>query len=400
MRRCAALAAAIALCAAGSASAHPVVPAPQAPPGCDPLGTGNCLFPWPNDYFTDHGHLALTASMMPRNAAGVPIEPSDYNRADGFSPGQTIVLKVPGLDTPGGLREDRRGADHRSGAHLRPSPAGRGDQRAHGRRHLIWAELDSNAGSPAATALLIHPAKNFREGERYIVALRNLRDADGKPIAAPRAFQPLPGRDQHRLQVLRAPPPPHGGHLPAAQARGHQAPRPLPRVGLHVASERSLSSRMLSIRDRAFAELGDRNLSDLKVTGSAPKYTIDKVIDYTPAQQPNVRRRIEGHVTVPCYLDQPGCPPGSRFRLGPDGLPQRIPGNTYEAALHLQHPALGFVRQTGAPVALRARPVRRRGGGRRRQRRAARQREQRARLRRRLDRDVRGRPAQRARRAR
>ena len=43
---------------------------------------------------------------------------------------------------------------------------------------------------------------------------------------------------------------------------------------------------MLSIRDRAFAELGDRNLSDLKVTGAAPKYTIDKVIDYTPAQQP------------------------------------------------------------------------------------------------------------------
>ena len=37
-------------------------------------------------------------------------------------------------------------------------------------------------------------------------------------------------------------------------------------------------------------------------------------------------------MTVPCFLDRPGCPPGSRFQLGPDGLPQRIPGNTYQAA--------------------------------------------------------------------
>jgi hypothetical protein len=88
---------------------------------------------------------------------------------------------------------------------------------------------------------------------------------------------------------------------------------------------------MLSIRDRAFAELGDTDLSDLKVQGSAPKFTIDKIIDPTVAENPNVRRRVEGHITVPCFLDQPGCPPGSRFNLGPDGLPQRIPGNTYEA---------------------------------------------------------------------
>ena len=88
---------------------------------------------------------------------------------------------------------------------------------------------------------------------------------------------------------------------------------------------------MLSIRDRAFAGLGDRDLADLRVRGRAPAYTIDQVTDYTVAQQPNVARRVEGHVTVPCYLDQPGCPPGSRFRLGPDGLPVRLPGNTTQA---------------------------------------------------------------------
>ena len=41
--------------------------------------------------------------MMPTNASGTPIEPSDYNWSDGFSPGAPIVTKVPGLDTPAAL---------------------------------------------------------------------------------------------------------------------------------------------------------------------------------------------------------------------------------------------------------------------------------------------------------
>ena len=44
-----------------------------------------------------------------------------------------------------------------------------------------------------------------------------------------------------------------------------------------------------------------------------------------------IQRRVEGTVEVPCYLDQPGCPAGSRFRLGPDGQPVRTPGNVYHA---------------------------------------------------------------------
>src|SRR6185312_6133275 len=73
--------------------------APAAATGCDPIDPSRCLYPWPNDYFTEHGHLALKASMMPRNAEGTPIEPADYNWSDGFSPGAPIVTKVPGLDT-------------------------------------------------------------------------------------------------------------------------------------------------------------------------------------------------------------------------------------------------------------------------------------------------------------
>ncbi len=309
-----------------------VAAAPAGAAGCDPIGVGNCLYPWPNDYFREDGHLALTPSMMPANSSGVPIDPTDYNRQDGFSPGATIVTKVPGLDTPAALE--------RTGAVPITDLARTYDRRAPIvvinartlRRQLIWAELDSNAGSAANTALLIHPAKNFREGERYIVALRWLRNADGALLTAPLAFRFYRDRVVTKTPSFEARRP----HMEAIFKRLKRAG--IKRHGLYlawdftVASERSLSRRMLSIRDRAFADLGDANLKDLEVEGAPPKFTIDKIIDYTPAQQPNVRRRVEGHVTVPCFLDQPGCPPGSRFSLGPDGLPQRIPGNTYEAA--------------------------------------------------------------------
>ena len=73
--------------------------------GCDPLDPAVCLQPWPNDFFTtpDSGtdtgiRLNLNPLGMPRNVAGNPIA-RQRNRNDGFSPGQEIVTKVPGLET-------------------------------------------------------------------------------------------------------------------------------------------------------------------------------------------------------------------------------------------------------------------------------------------------------------
>ena len=62
-----------------------------------------------------------------------------------------------------------------------------------------------------------------------------------------------------------------------------------------VASERSLSSGALSIRDRAFAELGDHDLGDLRVQGAAPAFSVDTVTDFTAgAAAATWRRRVEG----------------------------------------------------------------------------------------------------------
>ncbi len=88
-----------------------------------------------------------------------------------------------------------------------------------------------------------------------------------------------------------------------------------------MAGRRSLAGRMLSIRNRAFAALGDRDLGDLRVQGSAPPFAV------TGSQDLGDVRRVDGSFTVPCFLNRPGCPPGSRFRLDGRGLPLRSPGN-------------------------------------------------------------------------
>ena len=42
--------------------------------------------------------LAIPASGTPTNVEGVPLEVTDQNRADGFSPASTVLTFVPGVD--------------------------------------------------------------------------------------------------------------------------------------------------------------------------------------------------------------------------------------------------------------------------------------------------------------
>ena len=57
-------------------------------------------------------------------------------------------------------------------------------------------------------------------------------------------------------------------------------------------------------------------------------------------------------MTVPCFLDQPGCPPGLALRPRPGRPPAAHPGQHLRGALHLQHPALGDARTQPARPSL------------------------------------------------
>src|SRR5919108_5725066 len=61
-----------------------------------------CLLPFPDNYYTVRDRstatrvrINLKTPAMPANADGDHIDAPPYNRNDGFSPGQTIIVRVP-----------------------------------------------------------------------------------------------------------------------------------------------------------------------------------------------------------------------------------------------------------------------------------------------------------------
>lgn len=339
------------------ADAEPVAPGfdTSTADHCDPLDGAQCLQPFPNDHFTVKAEtptgrrLAFQAQSMPTNLLGKPIDPADINVSDGFSPGSAAITRVPGLDDPAALTRTGAAPIDDPEASLRTqAPVVVIDTATH-RRHLVWAEIDMNPTVPGQRVLLVRPAMNYREGGHYIVALRRLRDAAGRPLPAQRAFRVY--RDRIRTTDARVEarrPQLEAIFQDLAQAR-------VPRDDLYlawdftVASARSTTHRMLSIRDRAFAELGDTNLADRVVQGRSPAFRInpdlpddtpeipgapvqaadvDGIRNFTKEQDPKIARVIHGTFTVPCYLNSPGCLPGGRFAYGTDKLePVRTAGN-------------------------------------------------------------------------
>jgi hypothetical protein len=292
-----------------------------AAPSCDPLDTRDCLLPWPSNHFTKKdSHTAtglridLTAALMPKNKDGVAAFPPDINHSDGFGPGSAMLTYVDGIDLA------RSGAVPITnlGAYLATdAPIVVIDAKT-GKRQMIWAELDSNPDNEAngSSLVMIHPARNLTEGRRYIVALRNLKDSSGATIPAGAAFASLRDGNPSAAVSSRAK---DYKSIFASLAKANVDKRSLYLAwDFTVASESNLTERSLSMRNEAFAALGDKTMADKKVQGRSPKFSIDLVTNYSVAENALTARRVEGTLTVPCYLNKvnankPNCAPGGTF---------------------------------------------------------------------------------------
>ena len=373
-------------------------PAASTNAGCDPLDRSACLLPFPNNFFTrvtlpvedtDTGLVVnLDPAAMPRTGTeltdggeGKPVDPIELNRNDGFSPGSMVMTMVPGLDL-----HKTWGTSDRAHSEVGPNHEGYFDHRDHiadvnlylrdeapmviidaetGERHPFWSELDSHPDAVEAgeRLLILRPARNFEEGTRYIVALRNLKDGQGAEIEAGSAFKDL--RDGSSSTI------PQGD-----ERRGHFNTNIFPQLedagiardenlvlawDFTVASERNLSERILHMRDTAFGStgvaeldgvlgrLGDTDLGNGTVEGNAPKFVIDDSSEVRTDTWTDSRgnshseqlRVVHGRVTVPNFMDRiqqteghvkgndlpfdfPA--PGSRLLdANQDGLPEQNP---------------------------------------------------------------------------
>lgn len=299
-------------------------------------GVRDCMLPFPNNYFTEPDKASLTgrkidftASQMPVNAVGKHILPADWNGNDGFSVGSQLLAYVPGMTRNSDIdRSDMPRVDT-IGRYRRPN-AGVVviDTKTH-RRWPVWAELDqytSEASAPEVAGgtvqqdLIIHPAINFAPATRYVVALRHVHLDSGKLAKPTAAFKEY--RDN------RAPAgDPRVDHFRSIFRTLHRAG--IARRNLYLAwdfttaSERSTTGRLLAMRNTAFAQLGDTNLTDGKVAGRSPKFRVTNV-KRNPS--PQIARQVTGRFTVPCFVF-PACAPTGKFVLKPGlyGTPVQNP---------------------------------------------------------------------------
>ena len=325
--------------------------------GCDLLDPTHCMYPFPSNHFTtdapagspqhaSNGGTGLRVDFnplsTPRNLAGKPVDPREWNRNDGFSPGQMLVTYVPNLslEQTHGLHSDQIGfanpqlslASDASIQVFEVSDDGQGGITV--MPHLVWAEMDVNADllapdpcrnaggqvdegasgefcdgvgagdlqRPVAgkSALLIRPAQNFAEGKRYVAVLRNLRDTNGDLISPQATFAeclaegdsvspPIADRcDEWKANVL-----------PAVEQVLDEDDQLYLAWDFTIASTQNNIGRLRHMRDDAFGENCNEFGADLAQC-TAPEFSIDRVV--TEGLKTGIAKRIEGVIRVPSYV--------------------------------------------------------------------------------------------------
>ena len=243
-------------------------------PTCDQPGVLTCLLPWPDnrltvpDLSTPTGRrLAIPSDATPINVDGVALDVTDQNRGDGFSPNSMIVFAAPDVDlAKSGVPNSTAIEDSLTSS----NPISLRDLDTE-TDWPFWGELDEPSG-----LVTLRPAVALTEGHTYQITIGALVTNQGQPVDI----------DADKQQW-----------------------------SFTVASEESLSSRLLYERSVAYEQIGD----------GAPKFTVDTV---TPGDV----QTIDGTLEIPNFLDNDGSP-GGKLLFDSAGNPSLNPEHPmYDAA--------------------------------------------------------------------
>ncbi len=296
--------------------------------GCEFIanpGSPVCMLPFPDDYYTRADpssptgrRIDFSTEATPTNVLGQHIEAGPYNASDGFSPGSVILVKIPGIETPADVKAMGAVPINKLNQYKRPKAPVVVIDAETGQRWPIWVEIDSTANEPSKRVLEIHPAVNFTSGHRYIVAIRNVKNAAKEHIEAPAAFRYYRDDVPSENEAINGRRPHFEEIFSKLEGAGVERKSLYLAWDFTVASDQNNTGRELSMRNQAFAQLGDDNLANGVVEGVSPSFTVTSV-----ENEPNpgqIARRVKGTFSVPCFLF-PNCGPGGRMQLDSEGNP-------------------------------------------------------------------------------
>jgi hypothetical protein len=300
-----------------------------AAPDCDPLDSTSCLLPFPSDHFTVSDRSTATRrrvsfpnGLLP-SVGGTTLDPTEWNRNDGFSPGTPILVKASGVD----LAASKLPTLSDIGASLRTSSGSVLVDMNTGKRLAHWAELDAGAKSEDQRLLILHPAAALPEGHRIAVGFVGLRRADGTPLEASLAFRTYRDRLGTSIDPIESRRPAMEQVLTSLGGAGVSRSRLWLAWDFTVASERNLTERLVAMRDDAFRRVG--------VEG--PAFTVDQVVTDPAQLHPGIARLVRGTYAIPSYLTGNG-EPGSSLHYGNDHKLPTYAGYDYHAPFSCQVP--------------------------------------------------------------
>lgn len=298
-------------CGNSSTKALPDVTAPHLSTDCDPLVPTYCGFPFPSNVWlvddptTPTGrHVAFGAKTLPFSpTTNVQTDPEVWTQSDGFSPGVGILTHFPGATVTGLPTPDTIAAS------LDPSCPTVLIEARTGVRVPHFSELDQSDPSPAQDAhraFIIRPVTRLKDATRYIVAIRNVVDANGTPIPPTPVFQALRDGTSSTDPSVESRRALYADIFAKLGAAGVQKGDLQIAWDFTTASEHNNSGRLLKMRDEALAQVGQ----------DGPAYTITSV---RPNPDADTAVEIDGNMTVPLYLTGPDA--GSTMTLDADNMP-------------------------------------------------------------------------------
>lgn len=290
---------------------------PNDRPDCDPLQPEICTLPWPSSLYLEPdaeratGYtLRFAPNALPANRVGTAVDPAPFAQLDGYGLGTPIMMYFRDLDASMLPDENNIGGSLAAEAEILVyEDAGKGL-----RRIPYFAELDAHESDPAKKILFVRPAIILPPGERFIVAVRGLRNRAGELYSASAAFDALRAGNASdpRLQPRQK----RFDRLLLDLSSGGIDTASLQLAwDFNTASEDALHRRLLAMRDDALAFVGQ----------DGPELTVTSSAVFSTADDPEMRVRIEGTVRVPAYTKPKsfGIFTHTVLDLDADGLPRR-----------------------------------------------------------------------------
>lgn len=260
-------------------------------PACENLDPRHCALPWPSDRWlvedegTDTGYrLAYQPDTFPANRFGTLIDPTPYNRLDGYSPSSQIVTTltaVPALGEVAGPQDPGRSLAEDFPTVVLDLETG--EKVAH------WIELDARAEEADEVMLYIRPATRLEPDRSYGVAIRGLVDAEGAPVAPSAAFEALRDGVRTTAETLEARRPGFEALFGALTDAGVPRDDLILAWSFHTESYRSAHETMLRMRDDALERLGEGGLG----------CDVTEVVE----DRHDLARVVRGTVDTPWYAD-------------------------------------------------------------------------------------------------